>query len=120
MHSDIQRRKAIGFSSPYGVLCDVDHISTPAVQELAQGVEKLGYGSFFFPEGGGKESFSQAAAILASTERIVVGTAIASIHVRDAIASEAAARALHAVYPDRFVLGLGVSHPQQVEGNLRL
>ncbi|RHW26358.1 TIGR03620 family F420-dependent LLM class oxidoreductase [Nocardioides immobilis] len=101
-------------------MCVLDFISTPAACQLARDVEALGFGSIFLPEGAGKESFSQAAAMLSATDRIVVGTAIANIHIRDAVAAEAAARALHAMYPDRFVLGLGVSHPQQVEGRLSL
>lgn len=114
------KRPNIEFSSRYGVMCTTDFISTPATQQLAREVEHLGYSSFFFSEGSGKESLSQAAALLAATDRIVVGTAIANIHIRDAVVAEAAARALHAMYPDRFVLGLGVSHPQVVEGLLDL
>lgn len=120
MSPHTQERPTINFLSRYGVLCTPDFISTPAAQQLARDVEDLGYGSFFFPEGAGKESLSQAAALLAATDRIVVGTAIANIHIRDAVVAEAAARALHAMYPDRFVLGLGVSHPQLVEGMLHL
>ena len=118
MSTTNQERTDIRFLSRYGAFCVVDSISTPAAQQLAQYVEQLGYGSLFFPEGGGKESFSQAAAMLAATDRLVVGTGIANIHVRDAVVAEAASRALHALYPGRFVLGLGVSHPQNVEGRL--
>jgi probable F420-dependent oxidoreductase len=45
----------------------------------------------------------------------VVGTGIANIHVRLPSAAETGARTLTALYPGRFVLGLGVSHGPLVE-----
>jgi probable F420-dependent oxidoreductase len=45
----------------------------------------------------------------------VVGTGIANIHVRLASAAETGGRTINALYPDRFVLGLGVSHAPLVE-----
>jgi probable F420-dependent oxidoreductase len=44
-----------------------------------------------------------------------VATGIANIFVRDAWATNAAAKTLAGVYPHRFVLGLGVSHRPMVE-----
>jgi alkanesulfonate monooxygenase SsuD/methylene tetrahydromethanopterin reductase-like flavin-dependent oxidoreductase (luciferase family) len=45
----------------------------------------------------------------------VVTTGIANIFVRDAWATNAAAKTLAEAYPQRFVLGLGVSHGPMVE-----
>jgi probable F420-dependent oxidoreductase len=45
----------------------------------------------------------------AQPPRIVVGTAIANVWKREAITTAAAARTLAELYPDRFILGLGVS-----------
>jgi len=41
---------------------------------------------------------------------MVVGTGIANVHARDALAVESGARTLSALHPGRFILGLGVSH----------
>lgn len=83
----------------------------------AKEFEALGYGSLFYGEAFGKESLTQAGALLGATERLVVGTGIANIHARDAKAAEAGGRTLSALHPGRFVLGLGVSHGPLVEGN---
>jgi probable F420-dependent oxidoreductase len=83
--------------------------------QLAQEIEDLGYGSLFVPEAWGREAFTHAAILLSGTRRITVGTGIASIWARDAVASANAARTLAAASGDRFVLGLGVSHRPLVE-----
>ncbi|PVE13663.1 TIGR03620 family F420-dependent LLM class oxidoreductase [Streptomyces scopuliridis] len=116
--SSAPQRAHIGFTSRIGVMCALDGLSTPDAQKLARDIENMGYASLFFPEGGGKESLTQAAALLAATQHLVIGTGIANIHLRDAVAAEAGGRALSAMYPGRFVLGLGVSHQPMVEGRL--
>ncbi len=82
----------------------------------ARDVEALGYGCLWSPEGmGTREAIANVGVLLAATERISVGTGIANIWARDAIAAASAARVLDDAYPGRFVLGLGVSHPVQVD-----
>ncbi|MEV8321242.1 LLM class F420-dependent oxidoreductase [Streptomyces sp. NPDC059900] len=105
----------INFSAPVGVWWTSDRWPTADVITRALETEQLGYGSLFYGEAGGKESLTQAAALLGGTERLVVGTGIANIHARSAPASEAGARTLGALHPGRFVLGLGVSHAPLVE-----
>ena len=74
-------------------------------------IEELGYGTVWFPEGAdGRESISAAATLLCASERIRVGSGIASIWARDGAAAANAARALNADFGGRYVLGLGVSH----------
>lgn len=87
----------------------------PDAQEVAREIEALGYGSLFLPEVTGKECLTQSAAFLSATERLVVGTGIANIHARAASAAESGGRTLSALFPNRFVLGLGVSHAPLVE-----
>jgi probable F420-dependent oxidoreductase len=53
--------------------------------------------------------------LLAATGRICVASGIANIWGRDAVAAANAARVLADAFDDRFLLGLGVSHPRQVE-----
>jgi probable F420-dependent oxidoreductase len=79
-------------------------------------IEGLGYGTLWYPEGlGTRESFTNAAVLLAATEQIRVCSGIANIWARDAVSTANAARVLADAFDDRFLLGLGVSHPRQVE-----
>jgi len=79
-------------------------------------IERLGYDTLWYAEGlGTRESFSNAAVLLAATERIRIASGIASIWGRDAVAAANAARVLADAFDDRFLLGLGVSHPRQVD-----
>lgn len=100
----------IDFPSRIGVWWASDTWPMPAAQEVARDIESMGYGSLFLPEIGFKDALVESAAFLAATDRLVVGTGIANIHARIPEAAEAAGRTLTALYPGRFVLGLGVSH----------
>jgi probable F420-dependent oxidoreductase len=55
------------------------------------------------------------ALLLAGTKRIVIATGIANIYARDAVAMAAGQKTLAEAYPNRFLLGLGVSHVPLVE-----
>lgn len=90
----------------------------PAAQEVAHEIEALGFGSLFIPEVGLKDCLVESAAFLAATRRLVVGTGIANIHARIAGTMEGGGRTLTAMYPGRFILGLGVSHGPLVENML--
>ncbi|HEX2111618.1 MAG TPA: TIGR03620 family F420-dependent LLM class oxidoreductase [Gaiellaceae bacterium] len=84
----------------------------PAVREI----EALGYGTLWYSEGlGTRESFANGAVLLAASERIRVASGIANIWARDAVSAANAARVLADAFDDRFLLGLGVSHPRQVD-----
>lgn len=111
----LTNRARIDFPSRIGVWWASETWSMPDALEVAREIETLGFGSLFLPEAGGKECLTQSAAFLAATQRLVVGTGIANIHVRIPTAAEAGARTLTALYPGRFVLGLGVSHGPLVE-----
>lgn len=79
-------------------------------QEAAAEIEKLGYGAIWIPEALGREAFTNAGLLLAGSRRIVVATGIANIWGRDAMAMAGAQKTLTEAYPDRFLLGIGVSH----------
>ncbi len=91
--------------------------SLTAVEEreaVAQ-IEELGAGAIWLPEGvESREVFSHASWTAASTEHVVVATGIANIWARDAIAMANGWRMLTDAYPDRFLLGIGVSHAPSV------
>jgi probable F420-dependent oxidoreductase len=78
--------------------------------EAAAEIEALGFGALWSPEAMGREAFTNAALLLGATRRIVVATGIANIWARDAMAMAAAQQTLTEAYPDRFLLGIGVSH----------
>ncbi|MFF4622401.1 LLM class F420-dependent oxidoreductase [Nonomuraea jabiensis] len=86
-------------------------------RHAAATIESLGYGSLWVNEGlGSKEPLVMSAVLLAATRRIAVGTGIANLWVRDATAMAAGAAALGDAFPDRFLLGIGVSHAPLVAG----
>jgi probable F420-dependent oxidoreductase len=84
--------------------------------EIAQQLEEDGYGAMWFPESDARETFVQLAMILGATERMVGGTAIATIWARDPLAMACAGKTLTEAYPERLLLGLGISHQPLVEG----
>ncbi len=87
----------------------------PRALETAAELEELGYGSLWFGEAYGREALTAAQALLGATGRMVVGTGIANIYARGAMATNAASRLVESLAPGRFVLGLGVSHKPLVE-----
>jgi probable F420-dependent oxidoreductase len=92
-----------------GLMAYADTMNGGDLGPFARKVESLGYGILWIPETFGRDPFPLAAHLLSATTRIVVGTAIANVWKREAITTAAAARTLAELYPDRFILGLGVS-----------
>lgn len=84
-------------------------------RDIAAELDAQGWESLWFGEAFGREAFTQARILLESTSRMRIGTGIANIWARDAAASASAARTNEAMYPGRFVLGLGVSHAPLVQ-----
>lgn len=85
------------------------------VKEAVAELEQLGYGTVWYSEGFGRESLTQAGLLLSGSSHIVVATGIANIYGRDPVTMASAQKTLSEAYPDRFVLGLGVSHVALVE-----
>lgn len=85
------------------------------MREAAAELEQLGFGAIWCGEATGREAFTQASLLLASTKRIVIATGIANIYARDPFAMAGGQKTLAEAYPERFVLGLGVSHVPLVE-----
>ncbi|HUN59126.1 MAG TPA: TIGR03620 family F420-dependent LLM class oxidoreductase [Candidatus Binataceae bacterium] len=92
-----------------GILGYFDTMSGSEGVGFAHAVEKLGYSTLWIPETFGRDPFVMAAHVLNATSRITVGTAIANVWKREPMAAGAAARTLTELFPDRFILGLGVS-----------
>src|SRR5690348_1774197 len=78
-------------------------------------IEEMGFGTLWLGEAEAREPFAAAAIILAATDHVTVATGIANIYARDATAMMNGARTLAEAWPNRFVLGIGVSHLPLVE-----
>jgi probable F420-dependent oxidoreductase len=95
---------------------DADRMTAAAAREYARALESLGFAALWIPESlGSKEAFAHASLLLAATTKLVIATGIANIWARDPVAMANGARTLVDAYPDRFLLGLGVSHAPTVK-----
>lgn len=87
----------------------------PAARDAAAEIESLGYGAIWIPEAVNREAMSNSMLLLGATERICVATGIANLHARTAMSMTAGHKTVTSAYPDRFLLGIGVSHQVAVE-----
>ena len=94
----------------------LDVVPAAQAQELAAELEELGYGAVWLPEVAGRDVFVHMALLLSSTKRLVAATGIANIWGRDAVTMTGAAKGLAEAFPERALIGLGVSHQNLVEG----
>src|SRR4051794_9080853 len=86
------------------------------IVESIKEAESLGYDSVWTAEAYGSDCLTPLAWWGASTERINLGTAIVQISARQPAAAAMAAMTMDHLSGGRFILGLGVSGPQVVEG----
>ncbi|MSX95499.1 MAG: LLM class flavin-dependent oxidoreductase, partial [Actinobacteria bacterium] len=94
----------------------LDLVPSSLAQETAAEIDELGYGALWIPEMIGRESFVSSTLLLAASKKMVVATGIASIYARDALCANSAWNTVSEAFPDRFLLGLGVSHEVMVSG----
>lgn len=86
-----------------------------AVDAIAE-AEKLGYDSIWTAEAYGSDCFTPLAWWGAATQNVKLGTAITQMSARTPAATAMAAITLDHLSGGRFILGLGASGPQVVEG----
>jgi F420-dependent oxidoreductase-like protein len=79
-------------------------------------VERLGVDSAWGGETWGFDAFTPVAYFAGKTERITLGCAIAQVGARSPAALAMTALSMASMTNDRFVLGLGTSGPQVIEG----
>ena len=84
--------------------------------DLILEAEKLGYESAWTSEAWGSDAISPAAWVLARTSRIKVGTGIIQMSARTPSCAAMTAMSLQAMSGGRFLLGIGPSGPQVIEG----
>jgi len=87
-------------------------VNLPLIQEA----DRLGFHSVWSAEAYGSDAVSVIAWVAAQTTRIKVGTAIMQIPARTPTLAATTALTLDQLSGGRFLLGLGVSGPQVVEG----
>ena len=103
--------------APVGVWTGaLDAVPAAQAAELAAELEQLGYGAVWLPEVAGRDVMLHLGLLLSATERLVGATGIASIWARDAVAMTGGVKGLTEAFPERVLLGLGVSHHTLVEG----
>ncbi len=78
--------------------------------------ESLGFDSAWTAEAWGSDAVSPASWLLASTTKINVGTAIMQMSARTPSMAAMTAMTLQAMSGGRFILGIGPSGPQVIEG----
>lgn len=84
--------------------------------DLIKHAEALGYESVWTAEAYGSDAVTTAAWILANTETIKVGTAIMQMPARSPACTAMTAMTLNQLSNGRFIIGLGASGPQVIEG----
>jgi probable F420-dependent oxidoreductase len=85
-----------------------------AQRDAVRRLERAGYQAVWNNEEvGGKDGLVQLGVLLAATERMTFGTAIANIWARPPQTAHGAAALLADAYPGRFVLALGAGYPAQ-------
>ena len=88
----------------------------PQAAELVKEADRLGLDSVWTAEAYGSDVLTPLAWWGAHTKQIRLGTAIAQISAREPAATAMAAISMDHLSQGRFILGLGVSGPQVVEG----
>ena len=84
--------------------------------DLIREAERLGYDSAWTSEAYGSDAVTPATWVLAQTTTLKVGTAIMQMPARTPTITAMTAMTLHSLSGGRFMLGLGPSGPQVVEG----
>jgi probable F420-dependent oxidoreductase len=87
------------------------HGDRAAVADAAAELEALGYSALFIPGSRGGDVFGPVAELLDATATVAVATGILNVWMHEPAAVAAAVARL----PERFVLGLGISHPALVD-----
>ena len=98
-----------------GVWSWLDAFSAPEAADFARRLEAWGYSALWIPEAVGRDPFSFIGYLAAETEKLVLATGIANIYARDPMTLKAIHKTVSEIAPNRFVLGLGVSHEHLVK-----
>ena len=92
------------------------HTDMQSMVEFVQHAERVGVDYAWSAEGWSQDAVTSLAYLAGQTERIILGTGIMQISARAPAMMAMTALSLHDLSRGRFVLGLGTSGPQVVEG----
>lgn len=99
-----------------GAFAFTDLMSAAEAAQFAQRVEEWGYRTLWVPDvSAGRDGLVHCAWMLANTRELNMAAGIINIYSRDHIAMAGGQIALAEQSGNRFLLGLGVSHPELVE-----
>jgi F420-dependent oxidoreductase-like protein len=99
-----------------GIVAGYSPATMSVPMDMIKEAEQLGFDSVWTAEAWGSDAVSPAAWILAQTDKIKVGTAIMQMPGRTPAMTAMTAMTLYSLSKGRFILGLGPSGPQVVEG----
>ncbi len=103
-------RVSTGFIHGYAV-ADWEELSTFAIE-----AERLGVDSIWSPEAWGFDGATPLAYLAAKTSRIKLGTGVLQLGTRTPTNTAMTAMSLYSMSNGRFLLGIGTSGPQVIEG----
>jgi probable F420-dependent oxidoreductase len=86
-------------------------------QEATAELEELGYSAAWLPGGAGGDIFNAVEALLEATTRIVVASGILNLWMHEPAETAARHAEITGTHPQRFLLGVGVSHRPLVDAN---
>ncbi len=95
---------------------NLDQQPSSRAREIVQELEELNYRAVWLPEAVGRDALVSAALFLDATQHLVLATGIVPLYARDPMTLNAAWLTIEEAFPERFVLGIGVSHKPMVEG----
>jgi F420-dependent oxidoreductase-like protein len=101
----------LGLELPYTEMHD-----RAAMAELAHAAEAEGFDSIWISELYSFDAFTTLTHLALQTDRITLGTNIANIYARTPAMLASTAASLDQLSGGRFILGIGVSGPQVIEG----
>ncbi|HEY8641670.1 MAG TPA: LLM class F420-dependent oxidoreductase [Candidatus Dormibacteraeota bacterium] len=101
----------LGINVPY-----TDHIPREMVVAFVQEADRLGYDKVWVAEAYGWDAFTILTMLACSTQRIGLATGIVNVFSRSPALIGQTAASLDAISDGRFVLGLGTSGHQVIEG----
>ena len=84
-------------------------------EDYARAIEAAGFTSVWYPSVNSIDDLNEIEPALAATERLVLGTGIASVWTWHPPELASVTQRMEDLYPGRFILGLGVSHAPAVE-----
>jgi probable F420-dependent oxidoreductase len=105
-------RRVLG---PFGIWMPPPARAGGDAAEYGREIEAAGFTSVWFPGMNSVADLKSVEPMLAATQRLVLGTGIASVWTWTPAELARETNRLAAEYPQRFILGLGVSHAPAVE-----